>query len=174
MFGLRRRLSGLDDHSSEWAGFGPYRIFSVGRTLSFEVHGNSVSVRFITFAERKKETPRKEMVLEVLRNSERTLTTREILDEIVSRYRALQDRDEGRSVQRDDLHRQGRALPAQKARASRAQARRKGIWYFTGEQLESCREHYIRSSELLRTARGLVKSEKAVPLSRGSQLSEQG
>jgi hypothetical protein len=42
----------------------------------------------------------------------------------------------------------------------------KWVWYFTDEQLENYREEYIRKSELLRTARDLVKSEKAVPLSR--------
>lgn len=42
----------------------------------------------------------------------------------------------------------------------------KWVWYFTEEQLENFREWYIRNSELLRTARDLVKSEKAVPLSR--------
>lgn len=40
------------------------------------------------------------------------------------------------------------------------------MWYFTEEQLEKYREYYIRSSELLRTARDLVKSDKCVPLSR--------
>jgi len=34
------------------------------------------------------------------------------------------------------------------------------------EQLERYREHYIRNSELLRTVRDLIKSEKAVLLSR--------
>jgi len=40
------------------------------------------------------------------------------------------------------------------------------VWYFTEEQLERYREHYIRNSKLLRAARDLVKSEKVIPLSK--------
>jgi hypothetical protein len=54
----------------------------VGKTLSFQVNENAVSVRFISYAERVKEKPKKKMILEVLKNSERAMTAGEIVEEI--------------------------------------------------------------------------------------------
>ena len=59
-----------------------------GKTLSFQVYGNAVSVRFIGYADRVKERMKKEMVLDVLRSSERAMTAGEIVEEICRRYDA--------------------------------------------------------------------------------------
>ncbi|MDI3502725.1 MAG: hypothetical protein PWR13_282 [Archaeoglobi archaeon] len=59
-----------------------------GKVLSFKVDGNHVSARFIRYGERVKERPKKEMVLEVLRNAERAMAAGEIVEEICRRYNA--------------------------------------------------------------------------------------
>lgn len=137
-----------------------------GKTLSFQVYGNAVSVRFIGYTERVKERPKKEMVLEVLRNSERAMTAGEIVEEICRRYDAY------KIDTRRDFYNATSSLTRAVLKPLRKDGLRgfkldgKWIWYFTDEQLERFREHYIRGSELLRTVRDLVRSEKAVPLSR--------
>ncbi len=137
-----------------------------GKTLSFQVYGNAVSVRFIGYAERIKERPKKEMVLEVLRTSERAMTAGEIVEEICRRYGAY------KIETRRDFYNAVSSITRAVLKPLRKEGLRgfkldgKWVWYFTEEQLEKYREHYIRNSELLRTARDLVKSEKAVPLSR--------
>jgi len=137
-----------------------------GKTLSFQVYGNAVSARFIGYAERVKEKPKKEMVLEVLKSSERAMTAGEIVEEICRRYDAYNIET------RRDFYNAVSSITRAVLKPLRKEGLRgfkldgKWVWYFTEEQLERYREHYIRNSELLRTARDLVKSEKAVPLSR--------
>ncbi len=137
-----------------------------GKTLSFQVYGNAVSVRFIGYAERVKERPKKEMVLEVLKNSERAMTAGEIVEEICRRYNAY------KIETRRDFYNAVSSITRAVLKPLRKDGLRgfkldgKWVWYFTDEQLERFREHYIRGSELLRTVRDLVRSEKAVSLSR--------
>jgi len=137
-----------------------------GRTLSFQVYGNAVSVRFIGYAERVKERPKKEMVLEVLKSSERAMTAGEIVEEICRRYDAY------KIETRRDFYNAVSSITRAVLKPLRKEGLRgfkldgRWVWYFSDEQLERYREYYIRNSELLRTARDLVKSEKAVPLSR--------
>jgi hypothetical protein len=137
-----------------------------GKTLSFQMNGNAISVRFISYAERVKEKPKKEMILEVLKNSERAMTAGEIVEEICRRYNAY------KIETRRDFYNAVSSITRAVLKPLRKEGLRglkldgKWVWYFTDEQLENYREEYIRKSVLLRTARDLVKSEKTVPLSR--------
>jgi len=137
------------------------------KTLSFQVYGNAVSVRFIGYAERVKERPKKDMVLEVLKSSERAMTAGEIIEEICRRYGAykIETRRDFYNAVSSITRAVLKPLRKEDLRGFKLDGR--WVWYFTEEQLEKYREHYIRNSELIRTARDLVKSEKAVPLSRG-------
>ncbi|WP_148212092.1 hypothetical protein [Ferroglobus placidus] len=137
-----------------------------GQVLSFEVGGNHVSAKFIRYEERVKETPKKEMVLEVLKNAERAMTAGEIVEEICKRYDAykIDSRQDYYNAISSITHAVLKPLRKHGLRGFKLDG--KWVWYFTEEQLENFREWYIRNSELLRTARDLVKSEKAVPLSR--------
>ena len=137
-----------------------------GKTISFHANGKEISARFISHEERKKDMPKKEMVLEVLRSSERAMTVNEILEEINRRYGAY------RIETKQDFYNATSSItravlkPLRKIGLRGLKVDGKWVWYFTEKQLEKYREHYIRSSELLRTARDLVKSDKCVPLSR--------
>ena len=137
-----------------------------GKTLEFEVNGNIVSARFINYEGKVKGKPKKEMVLEVLLNSERAMTTGEIVEEICRRHSAY------RIESRKDFYNAVSSISRAVLKPLRKQGLRgfkldgKWVWYFSDEQFENFGEWYIRESELLRTARDLVKSEKAVPLSR--------
>jgi|Deesub1362A_J573_1020465.scaffolds.fasta_scaffold01990_10 hypothetical protein len=51
-----------------------------GKTLSFSTSGNRLSLKFIRHEERKKERPKKEMVLEVLKGSNTAMPVSEILE----------------------------------------------------------------------------------------------
>ena len=56
--------------------------------MKFLFNGKEISARFIRHEERVRERPKKEMVLEVLKNAERAMTVNEILEEINRKYRA--------------------------------------------------------------------------------------
>ena len=137
-----------------------------GKTVSFHANGKEISARFISHAERRKDRPKKEMVLEVLRSSERAMTVNEILEEINRRYGAYRIETKRDFYNATSSITRAVLKPLRKEGLRGLKVDGKWIWYFTDEQLERFREEYIRSSELLRTARDLVKSEKAVPLSR--------
>gem|GEM_PF-1238564 len=137
-----------------------------GKTISFHANGKEISARFISHAERKKDKPKKEMVLEVLRSSDRAMTANEILEEINRRYGAYRIETKRDFYNATSSITRAVLKPLRKNGLRGLKVDGKWVWYFTEEQLEKYREHYIRSSELLRTARDLVKSEKCVPLSR--------
>ena len=139
-----------------------------GRTVEFELENQYFSVKFIRYGEisREETKTKKEMVLEVLKSSEKAMTVDEILEEINRKYNAY------KITNKKDFYNATSSLlravlkPLRKEGLRGIKVDGKWIWYFTEEQLENFKEEYIRKSELLRTARDLVKSERCVPLSR--------
>ncbi len=137
-----------------------------GKTVSFTFNGQKVETRFITYKERKVEMTKKEMVLEVLRESETAMTAGMILEEINKRYNAykIESRKDFYNAVTSLLRAVLKRLRKEGLRGIKVDGR--WVWYFTEGQLERFKENYIRSNEILRTARDLVKSEKCVPINR--------
>ena len=140
-----------------------------GRIVEFEIDGQYFAVKLVKyedFKEKTKARTKKDMVLEVLKSSEKAMTVDEILEEINRRYNAYE------ITSKKDFYNATSSLlravlkPLRKEGLRGIKVDGKWVWYFTEEQLENFKEEYIRKSELLRTARDLVKSEKCVPLSR--------
>ena len=136
-----------------------------GRIVEFEIDGQYFAVKLIKyedFKEKTKARTKKDMVLEVLKNSEKAMT----VDEINRKYSAYE------ITSKKDFYNATSSLlravlkPLRKEGLRGIEVDGKWVWYFTEEQLENFKEEYIRKSELLRSARDLVKSGKYVPLSR--------
>jgi len=141
-----------------------------GKTIEFTLNGKSYSVKFVSYEivkdKESEKIRKKDLVLEILRNSERALTVDEILERLNEKYRVY------RIESKRDFYNATSSLtravlkPLRKDGLKGRKIDGKWVWYFTEGQLENYREHYIRNNEVLRTVRDLVKSEKVVPVSR--------
>jgi ATP-dependent DNA ligase len=143
-------------------------IECAGRRLSFELNGVSYELDFVDCRmESRPLTPtKKEMVMEVLKASGRALTVNEILERINEKYGAYDVSSKRRfynattSLTRGVLKR----LMRHGLRARKYDGR--WIWYYTEEQLDNYRRHYVENDMILRVVEDLVKSERCVPLTR--------
>lgn len=141
-----------------------------GRIVEFTLNGKEYSVRFVSYEMIKEKegnkVKKKDLVLEILRNSETALTVEEILERLNEKYNVY------RIETKRDFYNATSSLTRAVLKPLRKDGLRgikvdgKWVWYFTEEQLENYRERYIRENEVLRTVRDLVKSEKVVPTSR--------
>ena len=141
-----------------------------GRIVEFTLNGKEYSARFVSYEMIKEKesskVKKKDLVLEILRNSETALTVEEILERLNEKYNVY------RIETKRDFYNATSSLTRAVLKPLRKDGLRgrkidgKWVWYFTEEQLENYRERYIRENEVLRTVRDLVKSEKVVPVSR--------
>jgi hypothetical protein len=139
-----------------------------GKTLSFEVNGESYEFYFVRYGmlEERPSMTKKEMVVSLLKRSDRALTTNEILEGIVKEYNAYELRSKKdfynaasslnlavlRKLLREGLH--GRKYNG------------RWIWYYTEDQLVRYMRHLVESDPVLRTVKDMVRSERCVPLAR--------
>jgi len=139
-----------------------------GRFVEFKLNEQYFSVKFVKYREisREETKTKKEIVLEVLKSSEKAMTVDEILEEINRKYNAYEITNKREFYNATSSLLRAVLKPLRKEGLRGIKVDGKWIWYFTEKQLEKFKEEYIRKSELLRVARDLVKSEKCVPLSR--------
>ncbi|NOZ59965.1 MAG: ATP-dependent DNA ligase [Euryarchaeota archaeon] len=143
-------------------------IECAGKRISFELNGESYELDFIDCRmEGEPKTPtKKEMVLEVLKACDRALTVREILERINEKHGAYDVSTKQKFYNATTSLTKGvlKKLMRNGLRARKIDGR--WVWYFTEEQLENYRKHYVDSDVILRAVEDLVKSEKCVPLTK--------
>ena len=141
-----------------------------GRRVEFMLNGKSYSVEFVSYEMIKKKESckikKKDLVLEILRNSETALTVDEILERLNERYSVYKIESKRDFYNATSSLTRAVLKPLRKDGLKGRKIDGKWVWYFTEEQLENYRERYIRSNEVLRTVRDLVKSEKVIPMNR--------
>jgi ATP-dependent DNA ligase len=139
-----------------------------GKRLSFELDGASYELDFIDStmeAEPTRQT-KKEMVQEVLKASGRALTVSEILERINEKYDAYDVSTKQGFYNATTSLTKGvlKKLMRHGLRARKYDGR--WIWYYTEEQLDGYRRHYVESDMILRAVEDLVKAERCVPLTK--------
>jgi hypothetical protein len=143
-----------------------------GKTLSFELNGSSYSLKFVDIkgVDSKPKLTKKQMVVEVLRESDSALTSNEILQAINERYGAYEIKSKKdfynatsslmravlRKLLREGLH--GRKIDG------------RWVWYYTEEQLVRFQRRYVEEDFILRCVRDLVRSERCVPVTKVASM----
>lgn len=139
-----------------------------GKTLSFELNGEDCELCFVKHGmmEERPTMTKKEMVVRLLRGSDRALTTNEVLDGIIEEYDAYDIKSRKdyynstsslnqavlRKLLREGLH--GRKHDG------------RWVWYYTEDQLRRYMRHCVKSDPILSTVEDLVRSERCVPLAK--------
>jgi hypothetical protein len=140
-----------------------------GKHATFSLNGAKIMQRFVSceMVDRRRVMTKKEMVFEVLKNSERALTVNEILDAINEKYNAYDVSTKRKyynatsSLTRAVLKR----LRKEGIRGTK-KLKHMWVWYLTPEQLEKFKDFYVRKDPVLSLVEDLVKSEKCVPINR--------
>jgi hypothetical protein len=143
-----------------------------GETICFELNGSSYSLRFIDIrgVDSRPRLTKKQMVVEVLRESDSALTSNEILQAINEKYDAYEIKSKKdfynatSSLMRAVL----RKLLREGLRGRKIDGR--WIWYYTEEQLERFQRRYVEEDFILRCVRDLVRSERCVPVTRVASM----
>lgn len=139
-----------------------------GNFARFYIDEAEFSEKFIShdMLNGEKEITKKKMVLEVLKKSERALTTNEVLEKINKKYNAYDVSDKRKFYNATTSLLKAVLKPLRRYGLRGLKVDKKWIWFFTDRQLKKYKIHYLQSSEIFSLVRDLVKSDKCVPLNK--------
>jgi hypothetical protein len=137
-----------------------------GRHVYFKWNDKEISQKFLSCdMVGEKGKLKKDMVLEVLEDSDRALTVREILERINEKYNAYEIKNE-RDFYNATTSITNGVLKRLRRRGVRGYKLDKWVWYLRDEQLERYKEYYVEKSEILNLVRDLVKNHRCIPINK--------